>query len=612
MHDDSVEKTPKSQPSLKKLWAIFSARERRNALLVMSFAMLAAIFEVLGIVSILPFLSVMTDPQIIHKNDYLRLMFHMLGFTTGHHFLIFLAVATFTVIVTAATVRAVSYYSLTRFAQMRRHTIGLRLLEAYLRQPYEFFLNRHSGDLAKTILSEIDFIIGTFMNPLVNIVTHSLTLCTIVILLLLMDPVVVLVSGVVFCSSYVLLYRKVSRHIGQMGKERAALNQQRFQIVTEAVGGIKGYKLSGQEHTALRRFEQPSHELSRFMTRSTVIGQLPRFAIEAIAFGGILLLSLVLLTRYGGAEANALEKVIPMLGVFAFAGYRMLPAIQGVYQSMAQYRFGGEAVDQVYHDLMAAKHLPHLPQQATRPLPLEKTIRLEAICYRYPNAPKDSIHHLTLTLRKGQLIGVVGTTGAGKTTLVDILLGLLRPQSGQMQIDDQPLDDDNLRAWQANIGYVPQDIFLTDNSIRENIAFGVPDSLIDDEKVQRAAQMAQIDAFIRSDLPNGYRTSVGERGVRLSGGQRQRIGIARALYHNPEVIVFDEATSALDNLTEKEVMDAINHLSGTKTIILIAHRLSTVKSCDRILVLKAGKLAAEGSYESLAQSDPTFQSLLQH
>lgn len=597
--------------AVRKLIAILTPRERRNGLIVLFFAVISSLFEVIGIASVLPFLGVLTNPSAIAENATLSWLYERLGFTSSYEFLKFLGGVTFAIIILSALARAASYYLLTRYVQMRRHSIGLRLLESYLRQPYAFFLGRHSGDIVKTILSEMEYVIGSVLQPLAVMVANGFTLLAILAFLLLIDPWVVLTMGFVVGGAYALLYRKLSGYFAKLGKERARINQARFQTISETIGGIKDIKLLGHERSALGRFEAPSYQTSTHLTSSMVLGEVPRYAIEAVAFGGILLLSLILLMRSGGHDTNALGTVIPMLGVYAFAGYRMLPAIQGIYRSLSTFRFGGGALEQVHKDLQQLGTLPPLQKSPSAPLPLAHTITFNGLHYRYPNAEKDGLSDINLTIKRGSLVGVVGSTGAGKTTLVDVLLGLLEPTKGHLCIDDTVLGDANLRAWQKNIGYVPQDIFLMDSSIRENIAFGIAKHEIDDTKVRTAAKLAHIDSFIQSELAQGYDTLVGERGVRISGGQKQRIGIARALYHNPEVIVFDEATSALDNLTEKQVMDAINTLSSSKTILLIAHRLSTVEPCDQIIVLDKGTVSASGTYNELAKGNAIFKSLLQ-
>lgn len=595
--------------NIKKIISIFTPRERRNGLIVLVFAMASAMFEVLGVASILPFLNVLANPEAIHDKKFLALIYDYFDFSSSYVFLQFLGFATFIVLLFSAVVRTASYYLLTRFVQMRRHAIGSRLLEAYLRAPYVFFLKKHSGEVSKTILSEIEFVIGSVLQPAIMIIANCFTLLAMLIFLLIVDPWVVLTLGSVIGGMYVILYRYLARYVGELGKQRATLNQIRFNSISEALGGIKEIKLMGRERSMLQRFLPSSYKTSANLTMGAVLAEIPRYAIEALAFGGILALSLILMIRYGGHDSDTLDKVIPLMGVYAFAGYKMLPLIQAIYRCLSAYQFGSAAVEQVYQDCQMLNTLPPLQDANDKPLPLRSVIAFDNISYRYPGSETDSISNVSFTLRRGSLNGIVGPTAAGKSTLMDIFLGLLEPTAGSVRVDDTTLTTNNIRAWQNNIGFVPQDIFLIDSSIRENIAFGIPEAGIDDEKVKKAAQLAQIDGFISSDLPDGYLTAVGERGVRLSGGQKQRIGIARALYHDPDVIMLDEATSALDNVTEKMVMQAIQSLSGQKTVVLIAHRLSTVRHCDQVLVMHKGRLCGAGTYDELVESNEIFQDL---
>jgi ATP-binding cassette, subfamily B, bacterial PglK len=329
----------------------------------------------------------------------------------------------------------------------------------------------------------------------------------------------------------------------------------------------------------------------------------PRFALEAIAFGGMLLLILYLMAR-SGSFAGAL----PIIALYAFAGYRLMPALQQIYDAFTQLRFAGPALDALHQDLssLQAADAQHGPLS---PLLLTQAIELNQVSYRYPNAPHPALKGIDLTIPAHSTVGFVGATGSGKTTMVDVILGLLEPQEGHLSVDGLPITAAKRRQWQRAIGYVPQHIYLADDSVAANIAFGVNPKDIDPQAVERAAKIANLHEFVVNDLPQSYATTVGERGVRLSGGQRQRIGIARALYHNPQVLILDEATSALDNLTEQAVMEAVNNLGHDITIILIAHRLSTVRQCDQIYLLERGEVKAGGTYEELAASNQQFKAM---
>jgi ABC-type multidrug transport system fused ATPase/permease subunit len=331
--------------------------------------------------------------------------------------------------------------------------------------------------------------------------------------------------------------------------------------------------------------------------------------IEAVAFGGIILLCLVLIARSGGIGSDAVATVLPVLGLYSFAGYRLLPAFQQIFSAAASFRVAGAAIDSVYSDVAQRDALPNLAKRNDAPLPLREALTFEHASYHYPNGSRPSIDNLSLTIPVGSRIGVVGSTGAGKTTFVDLLLGVLRPTTGRIRADGVELDDQSVRAWQRNVGYVPQEIFLVDASIIENVAFEFSGGPIDEARVVQCLRAARLHDFVMNEMHDGLKTRVGERGVRMSGGQRQRLGIARALYHDPAMLILDEATSALDNVTEMEVMEAVTALSRTKTVVMVAHRLSSLRSCETILLLKHGRLAAAGPYDTLLRESDDFRVL---
>jgi ABC-type multidrug transport system fused ATPase/permease subunit len=339
----------------------------------------------------------------------------------------------------------------------------------------------------------------------------------------------------------------------------------------------------------------------------SILSSVPQIGLQAVALGGVILLCIVLVDPVALSSGSALGGVLPILGVFAFAGQRLMPQLALLYQSLTQIQTSTAAVDAVYEDLVLGRNTRPLPEHTPSIQGLARSLRLENVSYSYPNADKAGIRDLFLTIEAGEKIGIVGSTGAGKTTLADVILGLLEPREGRVVADGVEITQDNVSSWMQGVGYVPQDIFLTDAPISENIALGVPPEDIDMERIRKAARIARIDQFVEDELPDGYQTHIGERGVRLSGGQRQRIGIARAMYHDANLIVFDEATSALDNLTEAEVIEAIDALPGDKTVIMIAHRLSTVKRCDRIVVLDKGRVVGCDAWTELMSGNAFFQ-----
>jgi ABC-type multidrug transport system fused ATPase/permease subunit len=590
--------------AIGKILALLSPSERRRGLLVLGMVIVMAFLEIVGVASVMPFLAVLSRPEMIDENPLLSWSYGISGVESVNGFLFILGVGAFSLIVFGAVFRIVTKYAMYRFTEMRRHSIGSRLLGVYLRQPYGFFLNRHSDDMAKSILSEVDQLVVHVLTPGFNILANSVVAFAIVLFLIVVDPMLALIVGSTIGGCYAMIYLGVRGLLGRIGRDRTVANRQRFTSAGEAIRGIKDIKLLGREDIYLRRFSEPSRRFAGHQAVSMTAAEVPKYLIEAIGFGGILGLALYLMIMRDG-----IDQVLPLLGLYAIAGYRLLPAAQHIYAGVSKLRFGMAAVDEVYSDIVLQKNrqerLPTVPE----PLVPSISIALEDVSYIYPGGTKGALCDINMVIPVGMTVGIIGGTGAGKTTAVDLLLGLLSPTSGALKVDGVPIADGEVRAWQRSLGYVPQDIFLFDASIMENIAFGVDVQDIDIEAVERAAKAAQLHDFITKDLPMGYSTGVGERGVRLSGGQRQRIGIARALYYDPPVLVLDEATSALDTATEVAVMEAVRSLRGRKTIIMIAHRLTTVEQCDRIFLLKDGKVQAEGDYGSLYATEPELRRL---
>jgi ABC-type multidrug transport system fused ATPase/permease subunit len=592
-------------------WALFDVRERRNLWIMLGIVILGALSSALMVGSVLPFLSVLSDPARIDTVPALRFAYQFFGFESNYSFLIGLGLVSLGVIIFTNGVLILKTWAISRFTTMRVHSISHRLMTAYLRQPYEFFLNRHSSEMGTRILSETQQVVNTFVAPAVELIAAICTVLALVVLLFLVEPVVALIAFGVLGGMYGGIYAFSRRVVKQLGRQRSQTNSARFKITNEAFGGIKDIKLLGCEDAYLARYSSCSLSMARTLARIVLITQLPQFGLQIIAFGGIILLCLILVDANALASGAALRDILPVLGLFAFAGQRLMPELSKLYQSLTKLQAGAAAVEIVHDDLTAWADKDEVAQTASNRLILRDKLALKNISYHYPNATTAGVRDITLAIGAGEKIGIVGGTGAGKTTLADLVLGLLMPAAGELVVDGVSVTKDNLRAWQRNVGYVPQNIFLTDASVAENIALGVPKKKIDERRVAEAARIAQLDNFIRTELPDGYATPIGERGVRLSGGQRQRIGIARALYHDADLIVFDEATSALDNLTEREVMAAIDALPDEKTVVMIAHRLSTVQRCDRIVVMDRGRVVGYDSWAALMVDNPVFQRIAQ-
>ena len=588
---------------LKKLLYILSKKEKRKLIFVFFGILIMGFLEVVGVGSIMPFISVASDPSVIHTNEYLNYFYTLFSFKSVDSFLFTLGVTVAVFILISNLSRTGITYVVKRYSALREHHISMRLLTRYISQPYVYFLNKNSSELIKNILEEVRGVVKNILLPLLEAITNLVVCVFIVIMLVIVKPALAFIVAAVLSSSYGLIYYFARRKLIRIGNERLEANRLRFKYTTDAFGGIKNVKISGKEENFIDQFKHPSRIFALNEAYKDILGQIPRYGLETIAFGGMVLIILFLMKLEGD-----FNKVLPIISLYAFAGYKLMPAMQKVFRGITRLRYNSPVLDLVYADVKGLKKYS-LPNDTIdiQQLTLNDKIDLKNILFLYPNSQKEIIKRQSLSIKANTTIGLVGPTGCGKTTLVDIILGLLTPQEGAMYIDGIKITEENYRNWQANIGYVPQTIFLTDDSIARNIAFGIPQEKIDMEAVEQAAEVANLDTFIKEELEEGYETIVGERGVRLSGGQRQRIGIARAVYHNPSVLILDEATSALDGLTEQAIMDAIHNLSHKKTIIMIAHRLTTVKECDVIHILDKGRIIDSGQYEELVQRNERFR-----
>ncbi len=594
---------------LRKLFSLLTRRERRNLYILFVAVLLMASLQVASVASIMPFLSVASDPSIIQENEYLRWAYATFGFDDDRSFLIALGLGALLALVVSNVFIILTRWAMERYSWGRNHSLSRRLLRSYLYRPYEYFLTRNSSELGKNILEEVKEVTDQMLKPTLRGVAKAVVALFIVGFLVYFDPVVALMVTVVLGAAYGAIYLVVRSQLDERGEARVEANTKRYQFVGEAFGGIKEVKIQGKEEAFLNLYDDPSERYARNQALYRVIKKAPRYIIEMVAFGGIILIAVYLI-----AVRESLQQVIPVLGLYAFAGYRLLPALQEAFHGLASARFNIAALTKLHRDLkgLAEAHSSAsggADGTAAPPLLLEEELALREVSYTYPDADRPAIKNLSLAIPARSMVGFVGKTGSGKTTAVDLALGLLRPQEGEITIDGTPLRANNLRRWQQTLGYVPQHIYLSDDTVARNIAFGVPRDQIDMETVREAARRAHILDYVEQDLPNRWETVVGERGVKLSGGQRQRIGIARALYHDPSVLVFDEATSALDQSTEAGVMEAIYDLEGEQTILIISHRLSTVQRADNIFMLEEGRKVGEGSYDELLDQHAKFRSM---
>lgn len=589
--------------SFKKLYSMLSRGEKRLFYISWALMFLSGVTQVLGIASVMPFISVAANREMIQENKYLRWVYTFFNFESDLDFLIFLGSA-----VVVFTIFANGTVALTRFVQARfitrvAVTVQRGLLQQYLHKPYTFFLKRNTAKLAKTLLSETRQVTNGILLPGIEMLNQAVIAFMILILLLIADPALALISIGAMGGLFGTIYYFIRKQLRVIGRKRVYYNGKRYKAAQEALSGIKEIKLLGKENAYIGYFARPVRHMFKLNEKGTLYQQIPPIMMQVLVMLGIMGLILYLLITIGD-----LTDALPKITLFALGAFKLKPSIQTVFSKWSTVKYQYPALENVMEDMEADEEHNERVEKTAERLPLKKAINVFKLTFSYPNSHRPALQEVSLTIPANTSVAFVGPTGSGKSSLVDNLLGLLRYQEGTILVDGVPLKGKNWRKWQNNIGYIPQHIYLTDDTVAANIAFGIAAKDIDMDQVVASARAAHLHDFIQ-ELPDAYHTEVGERGVRLSGGQRQRLGIARALYSNPDVLVMDEATSALDNITERAVMEAIDELAGSKTVLMIAHRLSTVINCDQIYLLEKGRITDQGSYAELLERSPYFKKL---
>jgi ATP-binding cassette, subfamily B, bacterial PglK len=583
--------------TIKKLWVLFDNRDKNKFLLLFFMMILAAIFETAGIGLIVPFVGIVTNPAIIQEQAILSYIYNLFHFKSTNVFIIFGVVALLTVFMTKNAYLLFFYHLQYRVIFNQRVKLSRNLFKEYLTKPYTFHLQRNTAELLRNVNGEVTKVFGGILLAAFQLITEILVIISIITLLIVTAPLATLTSGVLLGGSVMIFFKIFRKKITYLGNEDLRVNREVIKWVNQGLGASKEVKVSGKEGYFVNMYDKHSRVLAKNTIYKNMLDQVPRLFIETLLVSVVLITMVIIVSQ--GTDTSTL---VATMSLFAMAAFRLMPSITRIVALLTSIRFSKPALTVIYNDLITGCQDKDSDQKENNVISNKQvivnsgertfrySIHLENVYFRYPNQEEYSIKNLSLTIPIGQSVAFVGTSGAGKTTIIDIILGLLEPEKGRVSIDGKELTE-LLPIWQNKIGYIPQSIFLSDDTIRKNVAFGISDKDIDESAVLKAIEDAQLKEFIDT-LPKGLDTVVGERGVRLSGGQRQRIGIARALYHNPEIIFLDEATSALDNETEVEIMKAIDGLKGEKTLIIIAHRLSTIENCDIVFRVEKGKLVS--------------------
>jgi ABC-type multidrug transport system fused ATPase/permease subunit len=584
--------------SLRAIWTLLTPRERRRFLGLIGVNVLATVAEVLGVFSILPFLAIAGNPSMALSHPLLRQAYDFLGFRKEVSFVVAAGLVTIVAILVTNVINLASLWYRTWFCNAVLSEMSGRLFRGFLSRPYPFFLERNTAVLGKELLNETQNFYTYVLEPVTIMFARGLQVAAVGMALIVFDWRTALLAAALFGGFYgaasLLLHSRINRY----GTMRYEANERRFRLAAEALGGVKELQLFGRGEWYANAFDKESRLMALSCNRLSVFSMTPRFVIEVLVFTALVLVVLVKMMR-----GESFQQLAPSLGVFAVAGLRMLPSVQLLYQYstlLSSSRVVLTQITKLFGEVGALYSTPSLPTPVAHPLRLTRSLTITDVTFSYPQRSRNVLDTVRLNIPAGSCVGICGPSGAGKTTLMDVCLGLLEPDAGQVVIDGEPLTGRNRAAWQRNIGYVPQTIYLIDGTIAENIAFATDRQSLDRGAVVVAAKLAHLHDFIES-TEHGYDTRVGERGVRLSGGQRQRVAIARALYRDPDILFFDEATSALDSESEALVVEAVQSLAHMKTIIIIAHRLSTLRYCDTIYELRNGRIAKSGPYDFFAR-----------
>jgi ATP-binding cassette, subfamily B, bacterial PglK len=593
---------------IKQLFSLLTSEQKLNFYILQGLVVLMAFAELVGVASIAPFMALVGDIGILEREGILSDVYQYTGLGTPSEFLFWLGILVLLSLLLSAIISMYTTWKLSMYGMKVGTEIGSRLFSYYMQQSWLFHSNNSSSQLTKQIANESTRVTNVILLPLLQMNSRIVLVLFLSTAIFVYNPEVAFFALTLFAVGYLVLFRFVRKTLHLNGQMISSIFVKRFRLMNEGFGGIKDILLLGRDKNLIDKFSLSGKMLANTQGVNTALTQVPRYAMELVAFGSMIALILYLISTHNGN----IGAVLPVLSIYALAAFKLLPAFQQIYSSLANIKGNLSAFEAIRSDLessqIISKKSISINEGKTSVLLPKYFIELKEVFFRYPGSSNTILNNFNLKIPINKVVGIVGPSGSGKSTAIDVILSLIEPDSGQLMIDGKHLNEFDKKAWRNSIGFVPQSIFLSEGSIAENIAFGLPEKDIDRNKVLMSLSLAHLEFFVNG-LESGMDTLVGERGVRLSGGQRQRIGIARALYNDAKVLVFDEATSSLDGVTEKIVMDAIHDFGNHKTIIMIAHRLKTVKKCDKIFYLENGYVVDEGSYNELAKRNEKFKKM---
>ncbi len=586
---------------IKKLFLYLDKKQKNKFIYLQGIVILNSFLEILGVASILPFISLVSNNDIILENNIFSKVYIYFNFSDVNEFILFSGFFVLLLLLISSFSAIVTTVLLSNFANQITAQISIRLFKHYVNQKWLYHLNTSSSYIINNLSQECSRVTGGIADPTMQMISRICFAIPMSLGIFIVNPLVATCGLLIFLFSYFIIYKTIRKKVFNNGIIVSKSSAEKFKVINETFGGIKNVILSNVGMHFMDKFNTQSFASAKATALNTILLRIPKYLIEFVAFGFTVILIIFLNSHNKGNFVSA----IPQLAFFTLAGYKLLPSFQQIYMNISSIKTNISALNSIEKDLQNSTEKKEIYKENKESFNNFKNIILKDLNFSFKKRKKFQITNLNLNINANSIVGIAGQSGSGKSTIANLILGLLEPTSGEIKIDGKVLDYRNMKSWQKNIGYVPQSIFLCEGSLKENIAFGIDYKNIDNELVEKAVKLAELSSFINT-LPEYLDTNLGERGVQLSGGQQQRVGIARALYHDPNILIFDEATSSLDENTEKNIMNAIDKFSGLKTIIIIAHRINTLKKCDNIFLIEQGRVVDEMNFESLLKKNTNF------